>query len=255
MWRALSAERPRRSLTIQHVPPKLMVKLSISGVFMKTRFIRASLVAGFGAALLAASSVTAQTETNAAAAPAAMPAQTTKVRLPYGVEDVLKLNRAQVSEDITLNFIQNSGISYNLAPDDIVYLHNQGVSDRLINAMLDERKRVMAQAAAAQPAAPAPTSPAPAPTYVDSSAAAPAYAPAPQPEVQPQVQVQAPPSTVYVIPYSTTYPYYGYPYYYSSPYYYYGGYYWGPSVSLGFRFGGGGHFGGGSHFGGGYHHR
>jgi hypothetical protein len=230
---------------------------------MKTRFIRASLAASFSAVVLAVLSSPAQTGTNTAPALAATaapaPAETTTVILPYGVADVLKLSRAQVSEEVTVNYIQNSGVAYNLAPNDIVYLHSQGVSDRLINAMLDERKRVIAQAAAAQPVAPAPAAPAAAPTYADASAAAPAYAPV---YAQPQVQAQAAPSTVYVVPYSqATSPYYNYPYYYSSPYYY-GGYYWGPSISLGFRFGGGGYYGGyhggyyggNGHSGGGYHH-
>ena len=44
------------------------------------------------------------------------PADAAPVKLPYGVEDVLKLSRAQVSEDVTLNFIRNSGTIYNLAP-------------------------------------------------------------------------------------------------------------------------------------------
>jgi hypothetical protein len=65
------------------------------------------------------------------------------------VDDVLKLSRAQVGEDVTISYIQNSGIAYNLGPNDIVYLKNQGVSDRVVNAMLDERKRVIAQSAAA----------------------------------------------------------------------------------------------------------
>src|SRR4029077_18713742 len=39
---------------------------------------------------------------------------TAPVRLPYGVEDVLKLSRAQIGDDITLNYIQNNGTIYNL---------------------------------------------------------------------------------------------------------------------------------------------
>lgn len=186
--------------------------------------------------------------------PAAAP-----VTLPYGVDEVLKLVRAQISEPIIINYVQNSGTVYNLPPDAIVYLKNQGVPDRVITVMLDQRNRVAAQAnaqvaaqqaaaaaaAANQQAIPYPTSPAPEPTY----------APAPGTDTQPA------PSTAYVIPNSpSTYPYYSYyngsPYYnpYGYPYYgypYYG--YGGPVVSFGFGYYGG--YRGGYHGGyyGGYH--
>ena len=107
------------------------------------------LFASLGAASLVALNATAQTPaptTSPASTPAA--ADSAPVKLPYGVEDVLKLSRAQVSEDVTLNFIHNSGTIYNLSPNDIVYLRNQGVSDRVINTMLDQRKNVPAEMAA-----------------------------------------------------------------------------------------------------------
>ena len=197
-----------------------------------------------GAASLMALSATAQTAaptTNPASTPAA--ADSTPVKLPYGVEDVLKLSRAQVSEDVILNYIHSSGTVYNLGPSDIVYLRNQGVSDGVINTMLDQRRNVPAQAAAqsapavtqapvspdASAAAAAQTSPQYAPTYVEP---APVYA-----EPQP---TYAPPSTVYVIPYSGT----GYGY--ANAYPYYGGYYGycGPSVVVGIGYGRGWGYGG-----------
>src|SRR5260370_15265943 len=119
----------------------------------------------------------------AAETPAATPAAPAK--LPYGVEDVLKLSRAQISEDIILNYVQNSGTSYNLGAQDVIYLRNQGVSDRVVNAMLGQRQRAADAAAAevvAQPAvnAAAPSAAAaPAPTYPEPVAgdtqAAPGY--------------------------------------------------------------------------------
>src|SRR4051812_34089719 len=50
------------------------------------------------------------------------------VKLPYGVEDLLKMSRAQVSDDVIATYIQNNGTIYNLGPNDIVYLKEQGVS-------------------------------------------------------------------------------------------------------------------------------
>src|SRR5438105_9318295 len=178
---------------------------------------------------------------------------TVTVKLPYGVDDVLKLSHAQISEDIVLNYVRSSGTIYNLSPNDIVYLKNEGVSDRVLNAMLDQRKRVTETAS---PSAP-PESAVPngsMPAYQGDpnlAGASPSYGePAP-------VYVEPPPpaSTVYVIPHTPAsynfyagYAPYGYyrPYGYGYPYYggWYGGYggYFRPSLSFGFRFGGGGHF-------------
>jgi hypothetical protein len=180
------------------------------------------------------------------------------VKLPYGVEDVLKMSRAQVSDDVIATYIQNTGTIYNLGPNDIVYLKDQGVSDRIVNTMLDQRRianEVAAQAqqqqAAAQTPAPAENnSPITTPAYSDSQPAAPAV-------TQPAA------STLYVIPYPTpSYPYYGRSYYsYSYPYYSsyssycsypysYGSYCYGRPV-VGFRFGAGRSF----HASRSFHHR
>jgi len=194
---------------------------------MKTRTSRISRFLSVGAASLVALGATAQTP-----APAATPAPTppssdaAPAKLPYGVEDVVKLSRAQISEDITLNYIQNSGTIYNLAPKDIVTLRNEGVSDKVINAMLDQRKNVPADVAAqntlqAQAAA---ASAGLVPVVADTSnlPAAPVYVQPPPVYIQPApVCVQpepeyVPPSTVYVIPYGPSgCAYYGYP----APYY------------------------------------
>jgi hypothetical protein len=170
-------------------------------------------------------------------------------RLPYGVEDVLKLSRAQVSEDIILTYVQNSGTIYTLGPKDIVYLRDQGVSDRVVNTMLDQRRK-FSEAAAQQAATQAPAAPiyqdnGSAPSGLDAQQQAPLY---PEPaEVQP-----APASSVYVIPYpGVRSAYYGYgyrPYSYGyyQPYYSYGPSFrfYTPGLSFGFGFGGrgGGHF-------------
>jgi len=181
---------------------------------------------------------------NQAAAPSALP------KLPYGVDDVLKLSRAQISDDIVLNYIHNSGTIYNLGPQEIVYLRNQGVSDRVINAMLDQRKQVTEPAAQTAPVPSAPT-----------VSVAPAQA-APEVPVAPdyaQVAPQATPaSSVYVIPSPAANPYYSYYYYpyygYYGPYGYYYRPYCAPYVSFGFRYGGYGYWHGGHYHGGHYTH-
>ncbi len=224
------------------------------------------LFASLGLASLVAFSATAQTptpSTTATSTPAA--GDSAPARLPYGVDDVLKLSRAQVSEDVILNYIHNSGTIYNLTPKDIVYLRNQGVSDNVINTMLDQRKNVPAEASAQAVAANTPAA-SPAPTSPNDSAAAttqaapqyaPTYAQGAPVDVEPQTMTYAAPSSVYVIPYYSTrfdyanaYPFYTPPYYYGP---YYGGYY-GPSAVFGFGYGYRGYYG--RHYGryyGGYH--
>lgn len=169
-------------------------------------------------------------------------------KLPYGVDDVLKLSRAQIGEEIILNYIHNSGTIYNLAPTDIVYLRDQGVSDRVVNAMLDQRQRAefAVQSAPAQAALGASSVPN-APT-VANAPTAPAAPYADQGTTYVEAPLTPPASSVYVVPNSGAYynPYY-YPYY---PYWYgpayYGGWY-GPAIGFGFRFGGHGGFRGGFH--------
>lgn len=134
---------------------------------------------------------------------------------PYGVGDVLKLVHGNVSEDIIVTYIQNSGTVYNLTPQDLVSLREAGVPDRVVNAMLEQRKRVI-ETAGAVPQGPA-TAPYP------YQAPAPAQAP-----LTPGEQGQGPVSTAYTVPYTPSYydpGYYGYGYGY--PYYYpYYGAYW-----------------------------
>jgi hypothetical protein len=190
------------------------------------------LFASLGAASLLILSATAQTQAPTAAA-AATPAAAgaAPMKLPYGVDDVLKLNRAQVSEDVTVNYIRNAGTIYNLAPNDIVYLRNEGVSDRVINTMLDQRKTVPAETAAQSAAA---ASQPPVNSYA-SAAAAPQYAPTyvqPAPIYTQPEPTYTPASTLHVIPY----PYAGYRYPSYSPYSY-GGYYGYGAPSVVFRFG------------------
>jgi hypothetical protein len=154
---------------------------------------------------------------------------TAAVKLPYGVEDVLKLSRARVSEDVTLNYIQNSGTIYNLSAQDLINLKNEGVSDKVLNAMQDQRKHVVETTAAssAAPAVQVYTAP-----TTTATTATPVYAPQPIYVQEPAyydsiVNVEpdyTPASTVYVIPYSSpTYPRYTYASSYPS-YGYFGSY-------------------------------
>ena len=164
-------------------------------------------------------------------------------KLPYGVDDVLKLSHAQISDDIILHYIQGSGTIYNLTPKEIVYLRDQGVSEKVITAMLNQRKQVeMAAQNAPAPVTQIQNAPtvADAPSVADAGVAqqAPTYT-----EGAVTAPLTPPASSAYVIPYGGSY--YA-PYTYYDPYWY-GGWY-GPSVVFGF--GGRGFFG--HHFHGGH---
>ena len=60
----------------------------------------------------------------------------------YGVADILKLARAKVSDETIIAFIGNSGRIYNLSVNEILYLRNQGVADRVLTTMLEQRKKL-----------------------------------------------------------------------------------------------------------------
>jgi len=171
-------------------------------------------------------------------APAASTSQPNPAPLSAGVEDILKLSRAHVSDDTIVAFIGYAGKIYNPSASEIVFLQQQGVTERVLNTMLNQRQKVAAYTPPVPPAQP--------------TASAPQYAPAytqPQPAYVETVAT-APASTVYVIP-ATPPSVYSYGYYpYSSAYY---GYSY-PGASLTFGFGSGyyGGYYGGIYYGGGY---
>ena len=203
-------------------------------------------MAGIAFWACSAEDVAAQNPSSSTTAPATQAVSPSKIQLSYGVEDVLKLQRANVSDDTIIAFIVNSGRVYNLSASEIVYLREQKVSDHVLTAMLTQRKKGTESApptAEQVPSAPTNTQP------VSTVPAAPTY-------VQP--------TTTYVrtepvyVPYAApTYGYYGYPYYYGYAYpsvslaFGFGGYYYGGGYHGGYH--GGGYHGGGSHGGGGYH--
>ena len=133
--------------------------------------------------------------------------------MSYGVAQVLKLEQAKVGDSVIVNYVQSSGVTYDLKADEIVYLKEQGLSDDVLNAMMNQRTSL---AGSAQTAA-APSAPASPPT-ASPSANTSQTATAAAPSVTYIQQQPAQSSTVYVVPTSPTY-------YYTSPAYYpyYGG--------------------------------
>jgi hypothetical protein len=105
---------------------------------MNTRRCRWGLVATLSAVLcLRASAAAAAPETLAVdASPATVP-QTNQ--LSSDVKDVLKLAHAKVSEDVIVAFAGNGEHHYNLSASEILYLRKEGVSDRVVMAMLGQQ--------------------------------------------------------------------------------------------------------------------
>jgi hypothetical protein len=243
-------------LTAQPIPANVNHNLQITAMNSRTSGIRVFLSVGI--AMMVALGASGQTSSPAptTTSPSA-PSEAPPPKLPYGADEVLKLSRAQISEDVTLNYVKNSGTIYNLSPKDIVYLRNEGVSDKVINAMIDQRQNVPADVAnqnALQAQAAVSANP-PAPAAADPGAvqAAPIYVQTPPVFVQPtpvlvpQETDYVAPSTLYVIPYGpTVYPSYGFPsFYFGSRYggvstvYSIGGGYVGPRYYGHGRYGGG----------------
>src|SRR6185436_4785016 len=94
---------------------------------------------------IAAQDSTSATTNSAASAPGTIAQKATSqtaVQLSSGVPDVLKLSQANVSEDTIIAYVQASGRSYDgMSASEIVYLHEQGVSDSVVNAMLNQGKQ------------------------------------------------------------------------------------------------------------------
>jgi hypothetical protein len=216
------------------------VLIELRGDFMKTNYLQKGLaiMAVAGLVTAASSAVAQSTTTTTTTQPAtAAPVVQSAPPLAYGVSQILQLAQAKVSDDTIVAYVKNSGNSYGLDANQIIYLRQQGVSDPVITAMLTQPRPAVAPEVATTSAAnsastvPMPTTPAPA---VDAGSTA---------TVAPNVTyVQTVPSDYYASPY------------YYSPYYY--GYGWYPgvvSIGWGGWYGGGWRGGGGWHGGGGFH--
>jgi len=56
---------------------------------------------------------------------------------PLGIADVKNMARAGVGDDVIINQIQGSHTVFHLSSADIIDLHNSGVSDRVVNTMIN----------------------------------------------------------------------------------------------------------------------
>ena len=217
--------------------------------FQKARLI----IIGLAVLAFTAGNVLAQDSSNSTPVVASPPAAVSAPapQLSYGVSEILQMSQAKVGDNVIVSYVQNSGNNYGLNAAQIIYLRQQGVSDNVINTMLNQRTQ-SAQIAAAT------TTPAPETPAANSTPSASTTTTQPAVAYVPATSA----STVYVVPDTQTYNYNAwlysrpYPYPYYGPYYgyypYYGGYCWpAPAISLSFGFGfGGGYYNHGGYYGG-----
>ena len=116
------------------------------------------------------------------------------IQLSAGVQDVVRLAQAGVSENVIKAFVEKSNIPYNPTAEEIIFLTDIGIPNTLITAMLQQGNKVREQNPNAP--APRPAPPAPAPTY--SEPAAQSVPPPPSGPPQSLSAPDAPPPTAEV---------------------------------------------------------
>ncbi|HXR08352.1 MAG TPA: DUF6600 domain-containing protein [Candidatus Acidoferrum sp.] len=64
--------------------------------------------------------------------------------LSAGLAEIIKMAQAHIPDDTILAFIQNSGENYNPSADEILYLNDLGLSDRVVAALVKKPEAVVA---------------------------------------------------------------------------------------------------------------
>jgi hypothetical protein len=101
--------------------------------------------------------------------------------LPSGIEDVIKMKQAGLSDDVILAQIRNSGTTYNLTVDQIISLKQSGVSEPVIKALMSPGSSPEAPSAPTTPAPMTASPPPAAPPVMPAPAPAPTAVAAPPP--------------------------------------------------------------------------
>ena len=84
----------------------------------------------------------------------------TPAAVSQDLQEIVKFTQAHMTDDVIVSFIKNSGKTYSLSADDMLYLNSQGVSQPVLSALLAAKP---SSAPAPAPVSVAPTAPAPAP--------------------------------------------------------------------------------------------
>ena len=70
-------------------------------------------------------------------------AQTTAANLSPDLQEIVKFSQAHMSDDVILAYIKNSGKTYSVSADDMLYLNSQGVSQPVISALLQAKSAAL----------------------------------------------------------------------------------------------------------------
>jgi hypothetical protein len=114
---------------------------------MKTRNLQTMLAAMAVAGLVLSASTAPAQDSSAAKTAQPVAVNAPMPQLSYGVSQIVKLAQAKVSEDTIIAYINNSRNSYGLTADQIIYLRQQGISDAVLTAMLNQPKTALASTA------------------------------------------------------------------------------------------------------------
>jgi hypothetical protein len=109
-------------------------------------------------------------------------AQTTAANVSPDLQEIVKFAQAHMTDDVILAYIKNSGKSYNVSADDMLYLNSQGVSQPVISALLQTKSAAPAPALAPPPQA---STPPPSAPMVPPPGSAPPIDQAPPPQAAP----------------------------------------------------------------------
>jgi hypothetical protein len=75
-------------------------------------------------------------------------------RNAISINDVVQMSQRRVGDDLIINQINTSSTAFNLTSNDVIYLREQGVSERVIGAMQAARGPVLTNGRWVRPAGP-----------------------------------------------------------------------------------------------------
>jgi hypothetical protein len=131
-------------------------------------------------------------------------AQSAPADMSPGLQEVIKLTKAHMTDDVILAYIRNSGNGYNLSANDILYLNNQGVSQPVISALLQSKPAAAPSAPAAPYNPPAQPAPVPSPGLSPFPSVNPPGEPSTPPPVLPEASAAPLPGSEVTLPYFQT---------------------------------------------------
>ncbi len=115
-------------------------------------------------------------------------AQTPPSNLSPDLQEVVKLSQEKMSDDVITNYIRNSGKSFKLGADEIIYLNSQGVSQGVISALLQTASSANPTpspvVSSPTPPPPPPSQPSSAPYVANNVPSAPDSGPPPAPPTE-----------------------------------------------------------------------